>query len=306
MTRENKPNASFFCQVLTSLFEINGVEYVGHRFGIPTLFVNRKLTAAETFDIETILLSGVNDLGIYDVLDVSAYRPLNSLCMVGSKIEKTIADKTKTGTLGCFLVRKLPGACEQICAVTAGHVADVLCCDNKMAGTLEFKISGTDVKIEERSLLRCSSTTDIAAFVINDDIKNKLRVKGKFKTRDNIKKECLLHNWSEKKFKDSFAVYIHGASTDVGTGIVTSPDLVAKDMQPYVYIEDDDTDINFSQPGDSGSVICFDNDNETHISAVALLIGHLLDQPHYIGLKLDFGINELSKRYGAMTLCDNV
>lgn len=287
------------------MLQRNGVRYIGHRYGILTIFVDRKLNLGDILDIESILLSSDIKPGIYDILDVSTYKPFCSPCMVGLQIEKVVENKRRIGTLGGFVVRKQSRSRDQICGLTAGHVATTLSRDGTPAGKYEFNIDGKDVNIDRSSLLTCSNSVDIAAFVISDDIKDKLPVKGKFRTRNNKKKACFLHDWSKNKFNNPFQVYIRGACTKFGLGMVTSCDLVDKDMQQYIFIEDENN-MKFCRPGDSGAIVCIYNDKESHINAVALLIGGCIDKPQYVGLKLDFGINELSKRHGQMSLCDSV
>lgn len=280
------------------------VKYFGHRYSVPTVFVTETLSWTDTLHVEHLLHScGIT---MYDVLNVSDYNPLNEVCQVGSKVEKQIENKIRSATLGGFALRKIPGIREQLCGLIAAHVATHFFWDLSASDHSTFLLCGQEVRIDKDSLLRCTGTTDIAAFVIDDNMKSQIPINGQYKTLNNTIKPCKMHTWSDKKFQDPFPVYIRGASTELGLGLVTSCDLVGKGMEHLVFIENE-MEEDFCQPGDSGSIVCYDSDVEDHILAVALVLGESNKQNKFVALKLDFGIHELSSRQnGNFTFVDNM
>lgn len=271
---------------------------MGHENGIVTLFVDKNILDEETVQVEKLLKS--NGITQYDVFDISNCVQLINMCQVGSRIQFTHGEE-EYGTLGCFVKRKMSGE-DQICALTAEHVAQHFRDGEDDSEFCNFLLNEEDVQIKKTSLITCSEPQlDIAAFVLSESIKSKLEVNARFKTRENEEKECNTYEWENQTELDD-RVYLRGATTAFGEGNVTSCNTEGDNGELLIKIEDIEGKPPFCREGDSGSIVCFDDDN--CIQAVGLLFKGNVDDPpyYYFAIKLNHGLSELSKKNGNISL----
>lgn len=272
----------------------DNVQYVGHRYGIVTVFVNSQITQDEQMAIEELLT--IDNVLEYDVLVLSKLVELTGKCKVSSKLETRPG---KFGTVSGFVTKttkKSDGI--QICALTAGHV------EKNIFAVKRIKMS--DIEVETKHLEKCwrGDTIDCAAFGINNLIKRDILIDCSFKTPCNTVKHAEVFNW-DFVGPDPLDVYIHGAATELGKGTVSCPNLLRKGKSNYdcIMIESEDPQRPFCKQGDSGSMVCRERDR--NIEAMAVVIGmHLTygevtnkknDTPMYAALTLDSCLKTFAK-----------
>lgn len=274
---------------------MNGVATIGHRLGVPTIYVHETITDHDVQCIKELIKQyRVSD---YDVIEICEMRPLSTFS-VGTKLE--IEDTTYATVGGYAQINKQP------CALLSGHSVYGISENSKV------KIGGYQVKLQNNSFLSCDPAYDIAAFVMDapKHCSTEIEFDGRFKTPGDEHKCCEVLSFQETRNHDVFyemPVFFRGASTTLGNGLVTSVNMGDGNMQKFMQFEDVDQRTPFCQPGDSGSIVCYDDEKDDKIKALAMLRG-ILETPDsrnfYCGIRLEDSLSELSKTYGSIRILD--
>lgn len=241
----------------------------------------------------------------YDVT-VCKYEELNLRCGVGSKLDNGICH----GTLGCFATRQFENKGSELCALLSGHVAKILIQSEHIV------ISGEKVRTKDVRFLICEDencNADIAALVLNKLFQCGFTFDCEFKTRNDKVKKCQMPKWENSSLKPPFEVFLRGASTPFGRGIVSSTDMSQNEIDNCILTETIDESIPFAEPGDSGAIVCCLKSNETNyeqtIITLAVLRGRYTSKQDqqlvgYLCVKLDFALDHLAqKTKGNFRLC---
>lgn len=287
-----------YLQVIEELLGLDNVLHIGYRFSILTFFVRKELKQEEENIIKNQLAS--NNIFDYDVLEMTEYIDLKRICQVSSPI------KLHTATLGGFAVCEgKDGKAKQLCALISGHIV------RHIGETIE--IAGKVVSIQNESILKCEDTTiDIAALVITDEMTDRFEFDYRFQSRNNGYKPCEVMPSSAIEAHKSMEVYLRGARTELGIGKISCSKLHSTCKHRMVLIEDFDKNFRFSQPGDSGAIVCFELPGGQMIKAVAMLTGkftardieHTSNYPMYVALHLEYALGALSNKHGKFKLCN--
>lgn len=160
---------------------------------------------------------------------------------------------------------------------------------------------------------------DIAAAKIHNQYCNKC--KQVFKTQGGKEVPCLLlSNLEDLKTSPGEIVLIWGAKSKPGIGTIISCKYelgIDKARGYHIIIADRYTDSRFSQPGDSGSVICKTSKDGKTLYAIGMLVGELtshhtdhygkskmikgaagVNEKRYSALEIQFGLDQLTKAHG--------
>lgn len=130
--------------------------------------------------------------------------------------------------------------------------------------------------------------------------------KSKFKTRQGTPVHCKIFEKrsAEEKIPGS-VVHIWGASTAPGIGKITSDDFsyLENPSVTYILVENYD-ERNFCSKGDSGSIVCSNNNRERYVNAISVLSGLFESREaettvlQYLTYPIKASLEDLSKRYG--------
>lgn len=149
---------------------------------------------------------------------------------------------------------------------------------------------------------------DIAAAQIHKDYRK--MCKQVFKTQGGKEVPCLLlSNFEDLKTSSGENVHIWGAKSKPGIGKIISCkyELSIDNARGYhIIISDRHTDSRFSQPGDSGSVICKTSKDGKTLYAIGMLVGELIshytdqgvNERRYSAFEFQFGLERLTEAYG--------
>lgn len=246
----------------------------------------------------------------YDVVVVN-YTDFAANCRVGSKL----SNEKHFGTIGGFIQT------DKHCmyALLSAHVAD------QIKNSSHVFISDIPVSPDALCFLTCAEqkqldtdnatakynnySTDIAAFEIKDVLLRNFKFDCSFQTKDGVTKRCEMPSWGD--ISVPFSVYLRGASTPLGQGIVTSSDVMPRSGNGYILLEKRDDFSPCCKPGDSGAIICFSDVDDLTIKTLAVVQGGFSipgskEPLGYLCVKLDFALDRLSKIYDSkFSLCDD-
>lgn len=302
--------------MVTEILDLQGVKGIGHRHGILTVFVQDEDSASLDQSIYAIMKS--NKIQEYDICIWIGVEYFNNRCSIGSPIGERSNEEFKTyGTIaGCVTRRLLEGknvTCDkeeasekQHCIIFSGHVA------NHLHGS-DIYFAEPPIAVPQTSLLECDQKADLAALPIENEVLKVVEFDFKFRTAYGEKRDVKVFNFEnkelvEKTFAFSTEVYLRGASTKLGIGLLSSDDIITGESTThYILIEDIEINERFCKPGDSGSMVCHFNPNNDHIDLLALVQGKLLgSEKKYVAVKLKYGLDIFSERHGHVELCDNI
>lgn len=291
---------SFNLQFIEHVRSVSSKAMIGHRLGVPTIFVQDKISDEDFERIEKLVKQ--HRVADCDIIKTSEIRWLNSLAL-GSKFESTGDRYGTVGGLALYNDR-------QPCALLCDHVV------KDVSENTNVKIAGKQFKVQGHSLLKCDPKYDIAALVMetDTDFGTDIELDGTFKTPNGIQKPCSVFKFEDQKYDDYFDgmhVFFRGAKTTLGRGIVTSTDMSDGVMQNYMQFEGvEENETPFCQPGDSGAIVCFEHENGIDIKALAMLQGAISlpgkenETDLYNGIRLENSLSALSEKHGRIDLVD--
>lgn len=302
-----------FLQVTQTILSLEGVKSIGHRYGILTVIVQDETGLELKKSIHTTMESkGIKE---YDILRFADLKLYKNECRVGSKFEILVAgfDKATFGSISGFgtIIPEITeghAVLRHPCIILSGHVA------NAVKGR-DVRIADTDFKIDETSFRMCNDGADIAALLIDENLLNNIDFDCNFRSPDNERKSFNVVDFDDdpyiqKNFPHAFEVYIRGASTSFGRGLVTSPDMIDNDFKQYIMIENLEEGKQFCLPGDSGSIVCHYKTGNDKVDVLAMVQGKMnlweIKSNGYGAIKLKFSLEKLSELHGTVDLCDNI
>ena len=217
-------------------------------------------------------------------------------------------NKYNYGTLGCFIKGKGQGDgsefATEMYALSCAHVFSPDCENCVEIGLTDQKFDHFGTVSEELTCRR-ENMVDIAAILVDAPIVGKCNVK--------LKNVCACEGWNsilhEETVDDLIGaeVYKWGSASDLTEGLIISYDYRGQGVET---LNDDfnilikclpTSETQFSQSGDSGTLVCLEDPEEEKIVALSMINGALFDatQDHkYIcsySCHLHTSIEELSK-----------
>ncbi|XP_053388299.1 uncharacterized protein LOC128551461 [Mercenaria mercenaria] len=307
---------------------ISSVIGVGYRFTCFVVYVERgEKTEYQQQKIRSILEG--NEILDYEIQYVSKCKIFSR---VGSKIRATrkcqVRGKPVEGTLGCFAKNK-DAKDRDTYALISKHVASF--CDS-------FYISGSSASEILGKVIQSSVSEtglDIAALRLRNVPNENISICAKFKSEttdgefasygavgddvcDLLKGK--LHTYSDylehgqrDLVCEGLNVYIWGAVSKPGKGVITMRAFKKGDMKALILVEDrkpskkGDAPERFCSFGDSGAIVCAEDSRGEFVHILAMLIGIINEEDiqkdqttrgKYLSVPLSSGLQELDERTG--------
>ncbi|XP_045181511.2 uncharacterized protein LOC123540492 [Mercenaria mercenaria] len=314
-------------ELRTELLDISpSIRGVGFRFTCFVVYVERTGTKRLLRKIRSVLRK--YQIDDYEIQTVSEQR---DYCRVGAKIRaaRRCKDQSKPveGTLGCF-AKNTDGKDTNMYALISKHVAQF--CDS-------FKISSTSAsdilcKVIERSVTQTG--LDIAALWLDLNDKS-IKICARYKTEmiddesasgsaeGNDGSDLLqgkLHHYSDQLkcgqsdiVCNGQKVYIWGAVSKPGKGVITMRAFKSGEMKALIQVEDrvpsmvGEVPERFCCSGDSGAIVCAEDRRGKCVHILAMVMGianekEIKENPklrgRYLTVPLSSGLEELQDRTG--------
>lgn len=285
--------------MVKAILQVEATISVGKRLGVLIVVVQAPLNPNTVDTIQKLLKT--YDVHVYDIFPVMGIAELHRTCYVGSKI----SNEGLFGTLGGFAERI---ADKQKYFLLPRHVVQ-----NVVLSSNAVYMAGEKVHISSDHVYICADPSiDVAACLITRDISDKFHFDGRFMTETGNYKPCRVpgdHDFETINYIDGAEVYIRGASTDLGKGKIVSVGMFDTTMSCSIIIEDLEPDQPFCRAGDSGSIVCYNDPEASHIHAIGMLTGLLhscsnSDVHAYLALDLRVALENLSLNLGGISLFD--
>jgi hypothetical protein len=230
--------------------------------------------------------------GISDFKIVPAICTYKKCLGVGAKVCPT-KGVTKYGSLGGFAKKNS----HDMCALISRHVA-IQSPDRKVSlisgkGSIQSSIIPETVPFDSTEPLLDISATEILASDVS-------KCDTKFMTEEGVRatgKDCM---YDETQLS-SRRVHLWGAVSTPGLGIITMPEIRHRDRNEdnaYVIVENraNSTTV-MGKKGDSGAMVCADDDYGPEVEIISMLFGEDSDHPgKYATLRIDKGLEQLEKQ----------
>ena len=202
----------------------------------------------------------------------------------GPKPGCRVGKSPHSGTLGAFAYGGdgVGGKHPALYAIVSKHVT---ACQPDSGITVTFVDEGTPVQARLGDIKICKSALDIAAIKVDEPIKGSCDTSLRSlageptmcKTFDFRSEDRLVQGLMDRQ------VYIHGATTSGGHGKITQPEYSDKSvLSPFVVVEDYNANLKdgqedgrFSEPGDSGAVVCAEVPGKPYVEAISVIQGEL-------------------------------
>ncbi|XP_060593507.1 uncharacterized protein LOC132747986 [Ruditapes philippinarum] len=275
-------------KVLKELYRVcPNVKSCGYRYSTLQVFVN-DMSNEKSYNrlIENVLKAhGINDFKI-----VPAICTYQSFLGVGAKVLPT-GDVNRYGSLGGFAKKNS----HDMCALISRHVAiqsqDMQVSLTSDDGSIQSKIIPETVPIDFPGPQLDISATEILASDVS-------RCDTKFRSEEGIRmtgKDCIY----DETHLSSRRVHIWGAVSTPGLGIITMPEIHdINEDNAYLIVENraNSTTV-MSKKGDSGAMVCADDDYGSGVEVISMLIGEDTKNPgKYATLRIDKGLKQLEKQ----------
>ena len=187
------------------------------------------------------------------------------------------------GTVGCFVKGCKRSSSEKMYALSCAHIFPEGCDSDVEIGRTEsatqYDIFG---KVWPKLKLFRKHTVDIAAIAVSAAAVTKCNVKVK-NSENSDAWENELHE-GDLKCLIGLPVYKWGGASFLTRGLIISTDYKnikeeALDEHFNIYVGSlpGSSECDFSKPGDSGSIICYDDPTEEKVTVLSLLTGPLTD-----------------------------
>ncbi|XP_053383494.1 uncharacterized protein LOC128549845 [Mercenaria mercenaria] len=251
--------------------------------------------------------------GIFDYEIAQCTKNVKPLMYVGASVEarsdtsisvrtrRSSSSVRKRGTLGCFVNLKQGQrrSRSKQCAILARHVAE-------HCNDLYHVSDGRDRKIGSIIPATCvkeHGSLDIAAAEMHEQPD----VDGiRFKDSDRNLLPGRMHEYrgGDRIIRKGRKVYIWGATSNPGRGIITAPEIIIDGMKdPLIQIEDKDENegTHFAREGDSGAIVCADDPEEKCVHALAMVVGSSSasqTKREYLTIPLSRGLAQIQDQTG--------
>ncbi|XP_060592877.1 uncharacterized protein LOC132747495 [Ruditapes philippinarum] len=237
-----------------------------------------------------------------------------SCCTENIQVDKQIETGTPPnsifGTLGCFASMHKRNN-HHVYALTAKHIlsqGDFFSCPehgyNKPIGQVVPKT------VPPAGL-------DIAALKLNEEIRFCTKFRTELDCEDTNLLPCKLYDYVEDDESGILCcgqlVYIWGAASKPGKGVITVPKYLTNDMEEGLIVIEDryscqgDIPERFCKPGDSGAIVCVEDRRGKCVHVLAMVMGILNEnavqsnpasRAKYVTVPLSIGLQELTNRTG--------
>ncbi|XP_060605953.1 uncharacterized protein LOC132758353 [Ruditapes philippinarum] len=284
-------------EVSNELYKIDSsVKSCGYRYGTLQVFVDDVSNDEIKNSIQKVLqTNGINDFEI--VPAISTYK---SFIGVGARACPTDVF-TSHGSLGGYAKRNS----RDMCALVSRHVAIY---------SKDMRVSLFDQNSSIRSRLIPETVADdtdepildISAAEINPRDTPICDTRFKSECGKSLpRKDCEYEN----KQLDSRRVHLWGAVTAPGLGIITIPEVRDRNHdKTYIIVEDRaNATAVLCREGDSGAMVCADDDYGSGVEAISMLIGKDTTNPgKYATFRIDKGLQQLEKQTdSSFSLCQD-
>jgi hypothetical protein len=160
-------------------------------------------------------------------------------------------------------------------------------------GSIQSNIVPETVPIDSPGPLLDISATEILARDVS-------RCDTKFKSEEGIRttgKDCIY----DETHLSSRRVHLWGAVSTPGLGIITMPEIRHRDRNEdnvYLIVENRENSTTvMGREGDSGAMVCADDDYGSGVEVISMLIGEDTKNPgKYATLRIDKGLEQLEKQ----------
>lgn len=164
----------------------------------------------------------------------------------------------RVATLGCFVRHR-----NQLYGISCGHFVQYVSQSNKVFSVGDETIDKTEVILPE------PKEFNIGAFLIPKHIAKLCDTR--FRNSEGEITRCRLFDADVNKLIGK-TVHIRGATTPLGTGVITS--LLSATVDNHISIESLQENMEFCKPGDSGAVVFAEDEGE--LLAVSIVLGQLV------------------------------
>ena len=274
-------------KVSAELYRIDpSVKSCGYRYSTLQVFVDDTSNEKINNCIKNVLEKhGVGDFDI--VPSIGTYKRLLGVgAMVNPK-------EDRYGSVGGFAERNS----DTLCALISRHVAihsengEVVLSDGKTSKTIRSNLIQESVPVGQ-----AEAVLDISATVIPSTDAGMCETK--FKSEEGVPvtgMECTY----EDKTLDNRPVHLWGATSTPGLGIITMPEIRDRDSdKTFIVVENRvGSATHLGKEGDSGAMVCADNDYDSSVECISMLIGEDNETPgRYATFRIDKGIEQLERQ----------
>ncbi|KAL4226964.1 hypothetical protein ACF0H5_014941 [Mactra antiquata] len=283
-------------EVAKKLLGVNGVIGCGYRYTTLEVFFRDSLTDTEGSESKehTMLLLTENGITNYKFQTEKEITYFNG--RVGSLISN---EHSRRASIGGFALK---GTRKELCLLTARHFA------GSGGGNVYLEQPNEERKhIGEflAPITNLNAPPDIAAALILDNVRNHFQTQ--FKNSDGDFLPSSVVHFAENEIENLFGLPVHmwGATSTPGVGVITNPEVYIPGMKRLVKFEDIDYNpiARFANFGDSGAMICADDNDGEHVQVVSMLMGAPLDavgeneRQSYYGFRMIDGLVTLQEEH---------
>jgi hypothetical protein len=229
---------------------------------------------------------------IFDFKIVPAICTYKSFLGVGAKVCPT-KGVTPYGSLGGFAKKNS----HDMCALISRHVA-IHSQDKKVSfisgkRSIQSNIISETVPIDSTEPILDISATEI----LSSDVS---KCDTKFKSEEGVcttGKDCIY----DETHLSSRRVHLWGTVSTPGLGIITMPEIRDRNSnedEAYIIVENRDNSTTvMCKEGDSGAMVCADDDYGSGVEVISMLMGEDTKNPgKYATLRIDKGLKQLERQ----------
>ncbi|XP_052762482.1 uncharacterized protein LOC128205096 isoform X2 [Mya arenaria] len=276
------------------IVEIDQVLGCGEEGGVLTIDINKKgcnRDEAKRMVTEVLKRHGIEKYHIY-------FSEIETHAKVEIKSGEACNMNDRYGTLGPFMIEDLEdqqqGRRAALSVVCAGHVVEkdnnaFLQAQNKNIGKVSCKYDGTGM--------------DIAKVRVEEDMLTFIDVRF-----CNEAGEKMIVKLNDKDSSDSLLgrrVFLRGASTQLGLGIISSSEYISRDKCRILKIRKRENDSSYAENGDSGATVLSLERKGKHLEAFGIHLSQLCRDGSieaYQALYLKDGLNYIMSRDAGLPL----